>query len=337
MTPPIALPPYSSAPGPRTTSIRLADEGSSAVVWSAPEFDASATAIPSSSISTRSPPRPRITGCATDGPILVAASPGIDARVCATVAVIWRCSTSPAMTLTGRSASAAARSLIVAVTTRSSSAMGDAASSITTSADSATARRARSVPTVTTTVAPRYPTRSARRMYAPAAIPVRWKVPSPRVTALASLPTTETSAPASGSPVPASRTLPSNTCARSVSCAEARGATSAGAMARHSARARGCRCRGEGRAGSRRQLDRGDGRAGIQRQLDRGDGRAGNPEDLDRGSVALGVRIGFPPAWWLSHSMAGECGVRCRCRKGERGSRAGWGGSLGSRVVEALD
>ncbi|MDE2864433.1 MAG: hypothetical protein OXR05_04990 [Gemmatimonadota bacterium] len=68
------------------------------------------------------------------------------------------------MTLTGRSASAAARSVIVAVTTRSSSAMGDGANSITTSADSATARRARSVPTVTTAVAPRYPRRSARRM-----------------------------------------------------------------------------------------------------------------------------------------------------------------------------
>ncbi len=168
------------------------------MVWSEPELEASPTAVPSSSISTRSPLIPRITGCATDGPILVAASPGIDANVPATVAVIWRCKSSPAMTLTGRIASAAVRSLIVAVTTRSASPMGDGTSSITISADSATARRARTVPTVTSTVAPRYPRRSARRVYTPAAIPVRWKVPSPRVTDRVSLPTTDTCAPASG-------------------------------------------------------------------------------------------------------------------------------------------
>ena len=199
--------------------MRRADDGSSAVAWSEPELEASPTAVPSSSISTLSPPSPRITGCATDGPVLAAAIPGIDARVPATVAAIWRCRTSPAMTLTGRSASAAARSLIVAVTTRPSTAMGDGTNSITTSADSATARRARTLPAVTTTVTPRYPRRSARRMCTPAGSPVRWKVPSPRVTALVSLPTTDTCAPDRGSPVPASRTSPSNTVACSGSCA----------------------------------------------------------------------------------------------------------------------
>ena len=86
--------------------------------------------------------------------MLAAANPGIEARVAATVASILRCSSSPAMTLTGRSASAAPRSLIVAVTTMACSAIGEETSSITTIADSS--------PTATSTVAPRYPSRSTR-------------------------------------------------------------------------------------------------------------------------------------------------------------------------------
>ena len=49
--------------------------------------------------------------------MLVTAIPGIEASVAAIVPSIRRCSSSPAMTLTGRKASAAPRSLIVAVTT----------------------------------------------------------------------------------------------------------------------------------------------------------------------------------------------------------------------------
>ena len=51
--------------------------------------------------------------------MLVTAIPGIEARVAAIVPAIRRCNSSPAMTLTGRSASAAPRSLRVDVTTMS--------------------------------------------------------------------------------------------------------------------------------------------------------------------------------------------------------------------------
>ena len=52
-------------------------------------------------------------------------------------------------------------------------------------------------------------------------MPVRWKVPSPWVTAIVPVPTTETNAPARGLPLSASRTTPSISPSCSGTCADA--------------------------------------------------------------------------------------------------------------------
>ena len=67
-TPPIALPPYSSAAGPRSTSIRSTTSGSIGTAWSKLRLEASNEAPALLSMRTRSPSRPRITGRLAFGP-----------------------------------------------------------------------------------------------------------------------------------------------------------------------------------------------------------------------------------------------------------------------------
>lgn len=85
-TPPVALPPYSSAAGPRSTSMRSATSGSSATAWSKLRLDASTEAPLLSSKRTRSPSRPRITGRLALGPKPLAATPGRPSSVSPSVA-----------------------------------------------------------------------------------------------------------------------------------------------------------------------------------------------------------------------------------------------------------
>ena len=80
-TPPTALPPYSKAAGPRTTSICSMTSGSIVTAWSKLNDEASRTPTPFCIIRTRSASRPRITGREALGPKCVAATPGIPFRV----------------------------------------------------------------------------------------------------------------------------------------------------------------------------------------------------------------------------------------------------------------
>ena len=75
-TPPVALPPYSSAAGPRSTSMRSTTSGSIATAWSKLRFDASVAVPPLSSRRMRSPSRPRMTGRLDCGPKPLADTPG---------------------------------------------------------------------------------------------------------------------------------------------------------------------------------------------------------------------------------------------------------------------
>ena len=68
--PPIALEPYSRVAGPRTTSMRCAAAGFTVTAWSADCVERSPVRCPSCRMSTRSPPRPRMTGRVVAGPKL---------------------------------------------------------------------------------------------------------------------------------------------------------------------------------------------------------------------------------------------------------------------------
>ncbi len=85
-TPPVALPPYSSTAGPRSTSSRSMTSGSMATAWSKLRLLASKEAPPLSSMRTRSPSRPRITGRLAFGPKPVAETPGRPSSVSPSVA-----------------------------------------------------------------------------------------------------------------------------------------------------------------------------------------------------------------------------------------------------------
>ena len=100
-TPPVALPPYSSAAGPRSTSMRSTTSGSMATAWSKLRLDASADAPPLSSRRMRSPSSPRITGRLACGPKPVAETPGRPASVSPSVPARRMASASPASTLLG--------------------------------------------------------------------------------------------------------------------------------------------------------------------------------------------------------------------------------------------
>jgi len=67
-TPPTALPPYSSAAGPRSTSMRSTTSGSIGTAWSKLRLEASSAAPALLSTRMRSPSWPRITGRLAFGP-----------------------------------------------------------------------------------------------------------------------------------------------------------------------------------------------------------------------------------------------------------------------------
>ena len=67
-TPPTALPPYSKAPGPRSTSMRSTLKGSWATAWSGLRPERSCEAPPLLSMRMRSPSKPRMMGRPALGP-----------------------------------------------------------------------------------------------------------------------------------------------------------------------------------------------------------------------------------------------------------------------------
>ena len=72
----MALAPYSSVAGPRTTSMRVAAAGLIVTPWSPDWLDRSPMRWPSCRICTRSPSSPRMTGRDGAGPKLRDATPG---------------------------------------------------------------------------------------------------------------------------------------------------------------------------------------------------------------------------------------------------------------------
>ena len=100
-TPPVALPPYSRAAGPRTISTRSATSGSSVTAWSKLRLDASTDAPPLSSMRTRSPSRPRMMGRLLCGPKPVAEMPGRPSSVSPSVPAPRSVRPSPDSTVTG--------------------------------------------------------------------------------------------------------------------------------------------------------------------------------------------------------------------------------------------
>jgi hypothetical protein len=132
-TPPSALLPYRSDMGPRTTSIRRAVTASMATAWSPELLERSPGRCPSSSTSTRSLERPRITGREVAGPMEVTATPGVFSSVSATVPAICRSRRAPETTVVGLSTSSPRRSPVVPVTTTGASSSTDAVRRTSTS------------------------------------------------------------------------------------------------------------------------------------------------------------------------------------------------------------
>ena len=67
-TPPMALPPYRTVAGPRTTSMRSTANGDIATAWSGLADDASSSPRPLLSNRMSKPPRPRMIGRLAFGP-----------------------------------------------------------------------------------------------------------------------------------------------------------------------------------------------------------------------------------------------------------------------------
>jgi hypothetical protein len=84
--PPVALPPYSGAAGPRGTSSRSTTSGSIASARPKRSDDASTDAPPLSSTRTRSQSRPRIARRLPSGPNQLDATPGSPSSVSPSVA-----------------------------------------------------------------------------------------------------------------------------------------------------------------------------------------------------------------------------------------------------------
>ena len=120
-SPPTTLEPYSRVAGPRTTSIRSALLGSMVIPWWSEVDDRSPVRMPSSMMSTRSPPKPRMTGRLAPGPKLRLATPGSCSRASPMVAGASRaiCSESTVVTAL-KDCSVAAAPTAAAVTVTSS-------------------------------------------------------------------------------------------------------------------------------------------------------------------------------------------------------------------------
>ena len=100
-TPPMALPPYNKAAGPRTTSICSMMSGSMPTAWSKLKLDASKIPMPFCIIRTRSASSPRITGREAFGPNCVAVTPGMPFNVSPKVPSRFNESSRPFSTETG--------------------------------------------------------------------------------------------------------------------------------------------------------------------------------------------------------------------------------------------
>ena len=99
--PPTAPAPYTSAEGPRSTSMCVANIGSEVTAWSGLMVEASWISAPSDSTLTRGPSMPRMMGRLAPAPKWLLLMPGSPASVSPSVAERRRASSSPSSTLTG--------------------------------------------------------------------------------------------------------------------------------------------------------------------------------------------------------------------------------------------